>query len=124
MEQVAIATKALRQEHGKGIKRKTIAKFNKAVMAADAAAKAGDWDKGFKVMAKVAPKPQDLPEMLQEKVKTAREALVASARARLDEIKNMEPRDAKRALSRFMSKAKKTGFTDEARELLISLKAS
>jgi hypothetical protein len=122
MEEVKNATKLLKDEHGKGIKRKTINKINSAIDASVASASKGDWDSGYKLIDKVAAKPQNLPEALQAKITAAKDAITASARTRLDEIKNMEPKDAKKALGRFMGKAKKTGLVEEARETLIGLK--
>lgn len=124
MEEVKAATKALKAEHGKGLKRKSINKINAGITKSVAATEKGDWDAGFKALDKVAPKPQNMHEVLQAKIQAAKEAITASARTRLDEIKNMEPKDAKKALSRFMGKAKKTGLVEEAREFLVSLKES
>lgn len=122
MEEVKVASKTLVDEHGKGMKRKAVQKINGAIDAGSAMAKKGDWDGAIKAIDKAAPKPQDLPEAFQDKIRSAREAIVASARTRLDEIKNMDAKEAKKALSRFMSKARKTGLVDEAREHLKSLK--
>ncbi len=124
MDAVTEAQKKLTKEYGRGMKRKTVARINAGIMASSRLAAKDDWDGALKLLTKVAPKVQDLPEAFQEKIQEARENIMKSARSRLDAIKEMDPKEAKRAVSRFMGKARNTGLLKEAREFLMSLKES
>ncbi len=121
MEEVKTARKTLRQAHGKGLSRDTLSTINKAAATSAKLAADGEWDKALAALKKVSAKSQELPETVRAIITTARDNVIASARTRLDAIKAMESRDAKRAIARFANKVRKTGLYDEAKDFLRSL---
>ena len=124
MDEVKIATKALRKEHGKGMKRAIVNSVKKAKILATAFSAKGNWDKAILVINKATSKSQDWPETMQDIVKKMRQDVTKSARTRLDEIKNMAPKPAMKAVRAFMSKAKTTSLFEEAKAFADSLKAA
>ena len=122
MESVEIAKKQLEEEHGKGLSRDELKRNEAAVAKAREEVADGDYDGAIKLLEKVGYGKDKTHEVLAAKLQTAHDEIVAAARARFDEIKEMEAKDQKRELSRFISKNKKTGLEDEARAQLLSLK--
>ncbi len=124
MEAVKEATKKLKKKFGKGVSRKTMKSIKKGVISSNNLVNEGEFDKAIKALEKAAPKPQNLPESLQQQLTEAKESIIEAAQGRLDAIKSMDVKDAKRAIRRFISKAKKTGLANDANDFAKSLKDS
>lgn len=116
MEEVKNARKVLMKAHGKGMRRDTLAGIKKAASSSAKLVKDGEWDKALATLKKASTKSQSWPESVQEIITSAREDVLTSARSRLDQIKAMDDKEAKRAIRRFMNKIRKTGLYDEAKD--------
>lgn len=116
------AMRALRKEHGKGMSRSLIRNVDMAIVKANAEAGEGEFAKALKSLDKASKKSDKWPESLQTKVSDAREAVIAAASTKLDEIESMEAVPQKRALSRMRSKLRGTGLEDRVKQMLDALK--
>ena len=106
-------------EHGPGLKRSKLAKIDKAIASANAQANGYDFAKAMKTLNKVSGQKSQ-PEIIQEKLAKAKEAVVALAEKRIEEIKAMDARQAKREASRLKRKLKGTGLEDALDGILAS----
>ncbi len=119
MAKIAAAKKALVKEHGPGLKRSVLAKIDKAIASATAQAEADDFAKAMKTLGKVSGQKAQ-PEAIQEKLAKAREAVVALAEKRIEQIKAMDAKKAKREASRLKRKLKGTGLEEALDGILAS----
>ncbi len=119
MSKIADAKKALVKEHGPGLKRSTLAKIDKAIASANAQAKTYDFAKAMKTLDKISGQ-KGQPEIIQEKLAKAKEAVVALAEERIEEIKAMDAKQAKKEASRLKRKLKGTGLEDALDGILAS----
>ncbi len=122
MEAAEEAKKQLEEEHGKGLSRDELKRNSMAIAKAREEVADGDYDGAIKMLEKAGHGKDKTHEVLAAKLQTAHDEVIAAARARFDEIKEMDTREQKRELNRFISKNKKTGLEDEIRAQLLSLK--
>lgn len=121
MDECAEAKKKLVKEHGKGITRKELQRFDEFEVECATLVTEKDYSKAIRALEKVAPKPDSLPELLQTRMTKARESIVSAAKSELEEIKGSAQNDpiaARRALQSLTSRIRGTGLEAEARNLM------
>lgn len=124
IELVKDARRTLMKEHGKGMSRAVIRKLNSSLTKAREQAADGEWSKAMQTLTKGSKGSQDWPESLQERLAGGREAIVGSARAALEKIRELgesDPKKARRELLKLRRKVKGTGIENDVTELMESL---
>ena len=121
MEEVEVAAKELQKEYGKGYSRKALAKVNGEIAKANELNAEGKFDKALKTLKSLEGKNKNAPELVTSKIKTAREAVMAAAEKKLEDVLAGDPKMIKRELNRLIPRLKGTGLEDKAREALKSL---
>ncbi|MFG0320217.1 MAG: hypothetical protein ACF8XB_23290, partial [Planctomycetota bacterium JB042] len=127
IEVVKEKAKELREQHGAGIDRRALTRFEEAVEEARAEVSEGEFSKGMRLVEKATAKSEEWPEPLQKRVEDARAEIVAAAAARLDALEaeaEEDPRAALRELTRLRSKVRGLELDDRIAELMDRMKSS
>lgn len=122
MDSAEAYRKKLQKEHGKGMTRKDLEKFNEAERNADAAITAKEYAKAADALGKVSLK--DPPAPLKTRTEAMRSKITSAAQTELSAIEEAAKTDAAKAkkdLSSLLPRLRGTGLEEKAKVLLKSL---
>lgn len=125
IDAVKEASKNLQQDHGKGIRRKTLSELAEAEVSSQELTSDGDYTKALEGLDKLGRSAQEWPEGMQSRLATARQQVIAAAEKELSDIEALIDSDAREAtsrLSKIRMKLRGTGLEDQAKELALLLK--
>lgn len=121
IEAVEVARATLEEAHGEGLSRKELRKLDRTEEKAAEAVEKQDYAKAIKLLDKAA---KDAPEVLQPRIKEARDGVIEAAGKAIDEAESTEDaREAKRTLRRLRTKLKGTGLEPRVEQLLETIAA-
>ena len=123
-EAVVEAKKTLAKDHGKGVSRKDVKLLDGADKDAAAKTEKGEFSAALDAYAKLAGKSDKWNDALKDRLKAAKEKVVAAAQAALDKVaeaKDADPAKAKKDLAALVTRLKGTGLEEKAKEILTSL---
>ncbi len=116
------ATRDLTSEYGEGLDRAELQKVDGAVAEAKRLAREGSFKKAFRSLDKLV--EQDSHEVLKSKVSAGEQAVLASARQQITELRELAASDAskaKRELGRLMRELKGTDLGESVQDAIDSI---
>jgi len=126
MEEIEPFHDALVKEHGKGLARKDLRKYEDAESKALASSGEGEYAKALDTLRKATKKVAEWPEALQLRAKESEAGVLRDAAKALDEIQALgatDAKEAKKSLGRLRSRLRGTGLEERAKQLLAELSA-
>jgi hypothetical protein len=125
-EAVVEFRKKLDKEHGKGVSRKDIRMLGEAETKILGLQEKGEFATALAECTKVTGKAKEWPETMTARLTKAKDAVVAAAKAELDQLETLAATDkaeAKKGLAKLTGKLKGTGLEERAKSLMTTWSA-
>ena len=127
MEEIEVLHAKLVAEHGKGLARKDLRRYEESEAKALEASGEGEFAKALETLRKVAKRSDAWPEELRQRVKESEATVLRQAAKALDEIETLaatDAQEAKRSVARMRSRLRGTGLEERAAKILADLGAA